>query len=47
MLAAARWIANLAIPRLRDAVREFPDYEVKVIFSSYVLVYLSGEYIDL
>jgi hypothetical protein len=47
MLAAARWIANLAIPRLRDAVREFPDYQVKVIFSRYVVVYLSGECIDL
>jgi hypothetical protein len=36
MLTAARWIANLAIPLLRNAVREFPDYQVKVIFISSV-----------
>jgi hypothetical protein len=33
MLAAARWIANLAILPLRDAIGKFPDYKVKVIFS--------------
>ncbi|KAL5209501.1 hypothetical protein ABZP36_005124 [Zizania latifolia] len=31
MLAAARWIANLAIPHLHKAVREFPDYHIKII----------------
>jgi hypothetical protein len=31
MLAAARWIANLAKPHLHKAVQEFPDYQIKVI----------------
>ncbi|KAG8098846.1 hypothetical protein GUJ93_ZPchr0013g35521 [Zizania palustris] len=31
MLAAARWIANLAIPHLHKGVREFPDYHIKII----------------
>ncbi|KAF0912309.1 hypothetical protein E2562_013989 [Oryza meyeriana var. granulata] len=31
MLAAARWIANLAMPHLHKAVQEFPDYQIKVI----------------
>lgn len=37
MLAAARWIANLVMPPLRNAVREFPDYQIKVIFIKCVL----------
>ncbi|XP_062214065.1 uncharacterized protein LOC133915071 [Phragmites australis] len=31
MLAAARWIAKLAIPHLHSKVQEFPDYQIKVI----------------
>jgi hypothetical protein len=31
MVAAARWIADQAIPCLRKAVEQFPDYRVKVI----------------
>lgn len=34
MLAAARWIANLAKPHLHKAVQEFPDYQIKVILIS-------------
>ncbi|CAM0877638.1 unnamed protein product [Alopecurus aequalis] len=52
MLAAARWIANLAIPHLRNAVREFPDYHVKVIGHSMgagigaILTYILREQYD-
>ncbi|CAN6308611.1 unnamed protein product [Urochloa humidicola] len=31
MLAGARWIARLAIPHLREKIREFPGYQIKVI----------------
>ncbi|KAL6638200.1 hypothetical protein ACP70R_025772 [Stipagrostis hirtigluma subsp. patula] len=31
MLAAARWIAKLAIPHLHKKVQEFPDYQIKVM----------------
>lgn len=31
MVAAARWISKLATPCLLKAVREFPDYSIKVI----------------
>ncbi|XP_062202548.1 uncharacterized protein LOC133904917 [Phragmites australis] len=31
MVAAARWIANQAIPCLSKAVEEFPDYGIKII----------------
>ncbi|XP_078149066.1 uncharacterized protein LOC144544424 isoform X2 [Carex rostrata] len=31
MLAAARWIAQLAIPCLHEGLGQFPDYEVKVM----------------
>uniref|UniRef100_A0A0D9W0Z7 Fungal lipase-like domain-containing protein n=1 Tax=Leersia perrieri TaxID=77586 RepID=A0A0D9W0Z7_9ORYZ len=31
MVTAARWIAKLALPLLRKAVQEFPDYQIKVI----------------
>jgi hypothetical protein len=30
MVAAARWIADQAIPCLSRAVEQFPDYRVKV-----------------
>lgn len=30
MVAAARWIAKLATPCLMKAVREHPDYKIKV-----------------
>ena len=46
MLVAARWIANLVIPPLRNAVREFPDYQVKVVSISSVFVY-RPKYINL
>uniref|UniRef100_A0ACD6A2S5 Uncharacterized protein n=1 Tax=Avena sativa TaxID=4498 RepID=A0ACD6A2S5_AVESA len=52
MLAAARWIANLAIPPLRNAVREFPGYQVKVIGHSMgagigaILTYILREQYD-
>lgn len=36
MVAAARWIAKCAVPTLTDAVRQHPDYSVKVIFVCYV-----------
>lgn len=32
MVVAARWIANQAIPCLNEAVAQFPDYGVKVIY---------------
>ncbi|KAK1309034.1 hypothetical protein QJS10_CPA09g00084 [Acorus calamus] len=31
MVAAARWIAKLATPRLMSALREYPDYKLKII----------------
>jgi hypothetical protein len=37
MVAAARWIADQAIPCLRKAVEQFPDYRVKVIFYSFLI----------
>uniref|UniRef100_A0ACD5WDB4 Uncharacterized protein n=1 Tax=Avena sativa TaxID=4498 RepID=A0ACD5WDB4_AVESA len=52
MLAAARWIANLAILPLRNAIREFPDYQVKVIGHSMgagigaILTYMLREQYD-
>lgn len=52
MLAAARWIANLAIPLLHSAVREFPDYQLKVIGHSMgagigaILTYILHEHYD-
>nr|CAB3492177.1 unnamed protein product [Digitaria exilis] len=35
MVAAARWIADQAIPCLSKAVEQFPDYRVKVMASSW------------
>ncbi|KAM0923517.1 hypothetical protein ACQ4PT_005479 [Festuca glaucescens] len=52
MLAAARWIANLAILPLRDAIGKFPDYKVKVIGHSMgagigaILTYILREQYD-
>ncbi|XP_044985866.1 uncharacterized protein LOC123453161 [Hordeum vulgare subsp. vulgare] len=52
MLAAARWIANLAMPPLRNAVREFTDYQIKVIGHSMgagigaILTYILREHYD-
>lgn len=37
MVAAARWIAKLATPCLAQALREYPDYKLKV---SYFLEFL-------
>lgn len=34
MVAAARWIAKLATPRLTKAFEEHPDYKIKVLGSS-------------
>lgn len=31
MVAAARWIAKVATPCLVEALREYPDYKLKVI----------------
>ncbi|XP_044400060.1 uncharacterized protein [Triticum aestivum] len=52
MLAAARWISNLVMPPLRNAVREFPDYQIKVIGHSMgagigaILTYILREHYD-
>jgi len=34
MVAAARWIADQAIPCLIKAVEQFPDYRIKVAFQN-------------
>lgn len=34
MVAAARWIADMAIPCLNKAVEQFPDYGIKVLYRS-------------
>ena len=34
MVAAARWIADQAIPCLSKAVEQFPDYRIKVAFQN-------------
>lgn len=40
MVAAARWIADQAIPCLSKAVEQFPNYRVKVtLFSDPITVY--------
>ncbi|KAM7254503.1 hypothetical protein ACFE04_003883 [Oxalis oulophora] len=31
MVAAARWIAKLATPRLHEALRQYPDYKLKIV----------------
>ena len=42
MVAGARWIAKRAIPCLNKAVEQFPDYDIKVIFSLLASIY-SGD----
>jgi hypothetical protein len=38
MLVAARWIATLVLPHLHSKVQEFPDFQIKVIVTSFLCV---------